>query len=614
LNTSWSGDLAAGANIVAFDPLKTYLNLPVIFGKLQGFTYLRAGLRIEIRINGTRFHYGQLVAGFTPLDGTFQEYGTSQLSATSLTMFPSLVLDPGPSQVGVLEIPYVFPQHFMRLTGGTRSLGKLHLKVLVPLRVVAETETPTVTFTVYVSLVDPVLNLFTSAPTASPLRGELEEQSMDASHRVTPEANNMMATDITNVSANTGMRGNNTIENEEQYIGVSRADMQLATIYTKPNFVRTFSWTTTHTAGQTISSLPVSPAVRPASGHPHFLSNLSRLAQFWRGSLRYHVRVIASGFHSGRLLISWDHESNEPTDLNALSNRMSIVVDVQETTEVYFTIPHMARYPWMVVDPVTTSEERYNGTLYFSVLNPLAVPDNAVSTVDVLVWMYGSDDLEFALPTIGTNAYVTPLGGLEEQCAEAPLGDPKFGKLDGSFSIPGHMSMGERITSVKDFLAKKTLLIQLETSTVSMFAASVFQQTQALSGVNAILPYCHFRIIAEMYLLHRGTVDYAGFAYPGGLGMDPYEEYFLSCTPSIASMRYGAIQVRSATPNAMVSVPYYYPSLFHTTRPATLPFQRPGVVVATRTQPTGEQSRFSVWASAGHDYMLAYLIPPEFAS
>jgi len=350
LSADWTGDSTAGSLLVSFDPLKSYLNLPVITGKLQGFMYLRAGLRIEIRINGTRFHYGQMVAGFAPLDGSYQNYGATQLSAPSLTMFPSLTLDPGPSQVGVLEVPYVHPLHFMSLLGSdeSRSIGKLHLKVLVPLRVVAETVVPRVNFTVYISLVQPVLNAFSATPLVTPLI--LEEQSNETSIRVTPEANNLMATDISDISFNMAMSGSNTIATSEQYIGVTRQDMQLDHIYTKPNFLRQFTWTTARAAAYQLSVFDVAPTVRPVA--PHYLSNVSRLFQFWRGSLRYHVRVVASGFHSGRMLISWEPSStyNSTDPVVTLSNRMSMVVDIQETTDVYFTIPYMSRRPWLRTD------------------------------------------------------------------------------------------------------------------------------------------------------------------------------------------------------------------------------------------------------------------------
>jgi len=236
-----------------------------------------------------------------------------------------------------------------------------------------------------------------------------------------------------------------------------------------------------------------------------------------------------------------------------LSNRMSMVVDIQETTDVYFTIPYMSRRPWLRTDTSVGAphvRDRTNGSLMFNVLNPLAVPDGSVSSVDVLIWVYGSSDLEFALPAIGTSAATIPL--LEEQCLVAELGDSKFGNLDGSFSVPGGMSMGEKIVSVRQMLAKKALIKSVETSNTSV-AHSIYSQTSDPAGLTAILPYCHFRILAEMYLLMRGSVNYAGFARSTELGSPPYSEYYLGVNDSLLpTLRYCVIHIREAVPNAMV--------------------------------------------------------------
>lgn len=214
----WTGDQARNTTINSVDPLKLYLNLPLIHGKLRGFSYLRAGLRIEIRLNGTRFHYGQLVGAFRPLDGTLQQYQASQQTVYAATMFPSVICDPGPSEVGILEVPYCYPQHFLSLTDNfTASIGTFKLQVLAPLSVVSSTNVPIINYTVYVSLVKPVLAGFTASNLTSPLR-MLEEQSLDASHRVTPEANNMFATDINDVSFHTGIDSANSVARDRKSV------------------------------------------------------------------------------------------------------------------------------------------------------------------------------------------------------------------------------------------------------------------------------------------------------------------------------------------------------------------------------------------------------------
>lgn len=609
LSGDWSGDSVAGTTLVTLDPMKVYLNLPLIIGKLRGFSYLRAGLRIELRINGTRFHYGQLVSAFRPLAGSFQTYSASQLTVYAGTMFPSVISDPGPSQVNILEVPYCYPYHFLSITDtSSHSIGTLALQVLSPLRVVSQTTVPVVNFTVYVSLVNPVLAGFTALPIQTPLRSPLlEEQSLDSSARVTPEANNMVATDINDISFHAGMDSNNSVAALPQYIGNFAGQMDFSHIFTKPNFELTRTWSSLDIAGAALLDLPVCP-VRQSLVNT-FLHILNQQNVYWRGSLRYHLRIVASGFHSGRLLVAWEPSFTTlslPT-LPDLSNRISMVIDIQETTDVYFTIPYMARSPWLetLTAPASTASlANHNGKLSITVLNPLATPSGEISSVDIFLWKYGSSDLEFAVPKVTVGALAdwpipNALAELEEQCLDAPISDSKFGALDGSFSVPGAMSMGERISSVRDMLLKKSNIRNAVTTSATSYA-SVYASFGAVNS-------SAFVQMSRMYLFARGAVKYAVFISNPRFGM--YDAYDIAPGMSfLTSGALGVVQVTSACPNAMITVPYYTNRLFHTTAPPTEQVNYPEVGAHVRSGV--EEHTYTFWASAGNDFMFGYLIPP----
>jgi hypothetical protein len=601
----WSGDEATGATLIRFQPLKTYLNLPLILGKLLGFSYLRAGLRFEIRINGTRFHYGQMVAAFLPLSPNLQTYTTTQTQAGVLTQFPSVVLDPGPSEVGILEVPYCFPRHFMSITDFTDpsnlELGELIIKVLSPLRVVSQTVVPRVNFTVYVSLVQPVLSAFTSLDISTPL---FQEQAADNSMRVTPEANNMIATRIPSVSFHAGMDPTNSIARQENVIGISRKEMSLAHIYTKPNYILSTPWSTADSAGVTLAYREISPTHMP---NHTYLSHVAKMFKYWRGSIRYHLRVVASGFHSGRLAISWEPSYRARTGITPQerSNRMTMVVDIQETTDVYFTIPYMSRLPWLSneLGDAAFSFEVSNGSLLLEVLNPLAVPDNSVSTVECILWAYGSSDLEFALPYVNQVATVVPGKLMEEQCAEMPLGDSRFGDIDGSFSVPGGMSMGEKVDSLSQVLSKKAY-IRMNRVASGASHSSVFE-------FHTLANDSHFLHMSRMFVCARGSIDYAGFVSYPELPAHTASEYWIGFGSGYErprSARAGIVQIRDSAPNCMLTVPYYTTLLFHTTNPiaARRPDDNPYFLSETAAAGTAQ---YVDYASAGNDFFFAYLVP-----
>lgn len=602
-SSNWTGSDVTNTTMANLDPLLDYLNIPLIAGKLQGFEYLRAGLRIEIRINGTRFHYGQLTAGFLPLSN-IKSYDSSQTHVHALTMFPGVTLDPGPSEVGIFEVPYVHPHHFIRITDTTaqaevlRSLGSLYIKVLAPLQVVSQTTVPEVTFTVYASLVNPVLNGFTAAAQPSPLIVQL--QSADSATRFVPEAMNFLATDINDVSVRGGMQGDNAVDNEEQYIGANRSDMLFSKIYEKPNFISSTTWTSANTPGALISHIPVRPSLEVFT-NSHYLYQLARATRFWRGTLRYHFRFVASGFHSGRMLIGWEpnDQLNSLVNLPAQSNRLHMVVDLQQTTDVFFSIPYMQPRPWL-------NRLDQNGRLYFNVLNSLSTPSGEPTNIQILGWMYGGEDLEFAMPLVQIEAPGAIL--VQEQCATQPLSSPLFNNLINSKSVPGKMVMGESLNSVHQLLQKMTVA-NVITALAGDRQMSVFTSQFTAAGAEAApSPASHISFLSKMFVLMRGGFRYAPIFYTSATLTTPVNEYFVGpcilgevgTTPS-----YGSLAVRTTTPNAMVEVPWYSDELFVTTDTPNTNRVLPGVVANSRTG-----SALTWYAGATKDFMLAYLVPP----
>lgn len=618
---TWTGDDLFNTELLNIDPLQVYLNIPVVSGKLQGFNYLRAGIKFELRLNGTRFHYGLLCGAFFPLS-LMKTYDSSQTHVEAMTMFPSTIVDPSSSEIGTFTVPYVYPRHFLRLTDADDrlTLGTFSLKVLDSLAVVNATTVPSITYTLYVSLVDPVVNAFTAFPALTGVTTFLEEQLGDSAQRFVPENMNFLATDINDVAVRTGMQGDNRVDNDEQYIGASRDDMLFKTIYTKPNLISVFGWSSTATPGTSINFIPVSPLIR-GNNSSHYLYHLARANKFWRGTLRYHIRIVASGFHSGRLLISWDPVAADEDDFTNVdhSNRMSMVVDIQQSTDVYFSIPHMAPQPWLPsAIPGTISST--NGALFFSVLNSLATPSGEPTTVGIIAWMYGSDDFQVAMPYTQIPTTLGPFAAppaLEEQCCDEPLSDSKFSNLINSHSVPSKMLMGENLTSVSHLLQKMALIVSgtamATTAVASMFVPSTLTSVAGPIGPD---PLSNYGWLSRMFVINRGSYRYAWLGYTIAARGTTIEEYFVGPTtttdPFTGFPGYGALVVRSSTPNAIHEVPWYSTALFNVTTPSDLVPQLgptevsfPGSKFFTRTAAVAD-----CYAGLGEDFMLAYLVPP----
>lgn len=354
-----------------------------------------------------------------------------------------------------------------------------------------------------------------------------------------------------------------------------------------------------------------------------FLQRIAGLTQYWRGSLRYHLRIVASGFHSGRLLITWDpHFPAVTANLQARSNCMSMVVDIQQSTDVYFTIPYMRPSAWLPVatnaaTPVT-SLDNFNGRITITVLNALATPSGATTAVDMVLWAYGSHDLEFAMPrteAFGT-ANVPATFMLEEQCSDAPIGDKKFGNITGSFSVPGGMVMGERLTSITDLIKKMALADRpaITGPTANTFAFSLYRAGVSIGTYPRAKSHLYF--LRELFVAMKGALRYAAVLYQDETRSFPLGEYQVGIAPianeaTANGQHFGALVVRSSTPNAILQVPFYYPDVFASTRPgAAITLDRAGPAVTVSSSLNNTYPTF--WYGAGDDFSYSYLVPPPF--
>jgi len=155
---SWTTGMTPGIlGSVAFpDALFT---IPFLLNIVKGFVLFRAGIEIEIRINGNKFLYGKLMASWDPataMDAT----APSEVSIWSASTGPHVLIDADAPEVHKIELPYVWPVPSLDLRAyPSGSLGTLDLYVFAPLTNVSSASgTISVPISVYARFVDPVLD------------------------------------------------------------------------------------------------------------------------------------------------------------------------------------------------------------------------------------------------------------------------------------------------------------------------------------------------------------------------------------------------------------------------------------------------------------------------
>lgn len=213
-------------------------------------------------------------------------------------------------------------------------------------------------------------------------------------------------------------------------IGSQFCDYDITTYCEHSMFLEMFKIATDQSPGEVIYALPVRPSSMCTYEEVGFdpnnvkvmiptrLAYIQRFFDFWRGSMRFHLSVAASRFHSGRIRITWiptwdnNFQEAQPVyDDNYLSAYPSILLDIAGDTDVSFTVPYFqpqnwlnTAYPFDVEDKIHPTKLDNNGFLIFTIVNRLVVSD-ATATAGVFAQLFvgGGPDLQFAFPNLDPN-------------------------------------------------------------------------------------------------------------------------------------------------------------------------------------------------------------------
>ena len=164
--TSW----APGANINAnIDPWALWAANNFVKNKLNNFAYFRGDLTVQIKINGTPFHYGKILASYRPLHDYSQLYEPVTIADNDAEFIEvmmtksqrlSVQLDPSCDKGGCMCLPFVWPKNMMNVTDLAEwgSLGQLSLNSMVQLKTASSAATD-INITIFAYCENPVLTV-----------------------------------------------------------------------------------------------------------------------------------------------------------------------------------------------------------------------------------------------------------------------------------------------------------------------------------------------------------------------------------------------------------------------------------------------------------------------
>lgn len=115
--------------ILRFSPGASLLALSFNRDKLRDFKYIRASIRVSIRLNTTPFHAGMLLVAYAP------EMSIDNLPTTlsEASIYPSRIVSAGAQQTVDFVIPWVHSEDYVEIEQNNLYFGFVSIWALTPL-------------------------------------------------------------------------------------------------------------------------------------------------------------------------------------------------------------------------------------------------------------------------------------------------------------------------------------------------------------------------------------------------------------------------------------------------------------------------------------------------
>jgi hypothetical protein len=490
LTQTWSSTSVYGDLLLKIDFPNFLFAVSPIWDKLKNFAYFRGGVKIGIRINGTRFHYGSMLVSWSPTVNNTgaMEYGYNNIISASGN--PCFMVSPSENEVHYMTIPYTIPYSYIPLSRHAQpayAMGSVYIYCLNPLTL-ASTEPTDVSYTIFANFEDvdisgytyntytiPTRTLDTQAtrPAYHPTQPAVVESRFVAQARreekeksekglisgvmesvagiagalvpipeigelaagvsvgagvigavasmfgycnpntqqaLTPMViryNNLANTHGLNDTQVLSVFPDNVAKSGVKYMGSHEAITDIMDVMQTPMIVfGNVPWTGSQTASSQIISWQNGPSQLSAAGSgfsiPSFVNFVSTAFQYWRGSIRYHISIVASQMHVGRMRISWIPDVTTVAALTEdnLASAISLVVDLEKETEISFVVPYLRDQPWLEVVQPTLTSNAINGVIVLTVLNQLTYPSTPIPQAYLNIWASAGADYQVAMPTL----------------------------------------------------------------------------------------------------------------------------------------------------------------------------------------------------------------------
>nr|UFZ21066.1 MAG: structural polyprotein [Planococcus ficus-associated picorna-like virus 1] len=452
-------------------------------------------------------------------------------------------------------------------------------------------------------------------------------------------------------------------------------DMDFLHIAQTPMLLNQYTWSATNDPQSAIFvNIPVSPNLQCLGTRTNgtgqsttylrqtYLSFVSKFFQYWRGGITFDIEIIATRFHSGKLVLGFlPNASGAGATYNDIVTALpNITLDIQQTSKFSFTVPFVSPTALKSTRYATDSNDNFTidecmtGFLYMYIQNRLTNASNVASTVDINLYIRAADDFQFFVPrateiqTAAPKYPVPPSEQLEPTSSSIEL---QVDRSDAG-SQPTVLSAGMGITpSIPRFGETYSMLDMIRRFQILDIYPSKVPPADyipvhplfrtvgpGISPVDAFQSY--LSLLTRIYAGWTGSLRYKFVTYSPRttdqiINVAHIPDFQFFQTPpegqqppiyqNSSNLGYAATLTTLSQDNCLeVEVPYYSLWNFLLTRPDvddgdSLSYFTPvlnGIVVpdisSKPADPAPEFNTYYVYYAAGEDFRFLYLRSPPF--
>lgn len=456
---TWSESDTFSTSPILIHPWSLFFNNSFIKPKIQNFSRLSCKLRLTFRFNASPFYYGLMRVAYDPLNtNRLAPIGVEDM--IPISQAPGVWIEPQKTTTVEMVLPFVWPHNWLDVGSNAQfvNIGKIMFSIFSPLRSANGVTGSGITIATYASAEDVqiagpstatvlqagvisgpatsvagIARMISKAPVIGPFARAVDigATAVSGIARLFGYSNAPVVSDVqpmhpksfhamANVETSMpidklSIDPENSVTIDNSVAGCTSADpLVVSDLINHISYFGQTDWSGSDSEGTLLFSVATTPGLVNWVNGPSTstimrmtpLAWVSQMFKYWRGSIKFTIKLVKSPYHKGRLVVYWDPETRPAYGSEAAL--FTQVIDLStEQDEFEIDIPYKAVQPWLKVNAksdgfgvrsnAVIDQTVSNGYLGIYVQNILTGPA-ASPLVSVLVNVQGNKDLQFSVP------------------------------------------------------------------------------------------------------------------------------------------------------------------------------------------------------------------------